>query len=208
MAARGEVPPDVEEGSELALFIIDGECPRCGKVYRTGHRRHLETCKGLPEPPTEEEIQEQANSMKRIEKSRLRQLELGGLVDYDPDGEAVFIVVGSTGNHYVLRMDGSKRSCTCMDYRFRRHDCKHIKLILQQLKLQSSSDGDWRQAIEQQLNDLGKAGDEDVAMVQEADAVAEARKVKAEARKQQQQQQQQQEQVRTGFSTCCDHVWS
>lgn len=28
MAARGEVPPDVEEGSELALFIIDGECPR------------------------------------------------------------------------------------------------------------------------------------------------------------------------------------
>lgn len=83
--------------------------------------------------------------MKRIEKSRLRQLELGGLVDYDPDGEAVFIVVGSTGNHYVLRMDGSKRSCTCMDYRFRRHDCKHIKLILQQLKLQSSSDGDWRQ---------------------------------------------------------------
>lgn len=30
MIARGEVPPDVEPGSELALFIIDGECPRCG----------------------------------------------------------------------------------------------------------------------------------------------------------------------------------
>jgi hypothetical protein len=28
MIARGEVPPDVEEGSELAVFIIDGECPR------------------------------------------------------------------------------------------------------------------------------------------------------------------------------------
>lgn len=28
MIARGEVPPGVEEGSELALFIIDGECPR------------------------------------------------------------------------------------------------------------------------------------------------------------------------------------
>jgi len=28
MIARGEVPPDVEQGSELAVFIIDGECPR------------------------------------------------------------------------------------------------------------------------------------------------------------------------------------
>lgn len=28
LIARGELPPDVEEGSELAVFIIDGECPR------------------------------------------------------------------------------------------------------------------------------------------------------------------------------------
>jgi hypothetical protein len=28
MLARGEVPPDVERGSELAQFIINGECPR------------------------------------------------------------------------------------------------------------------------------------------------------------------------------------
>jgi hypothetical protein len=44
MIARGEVPPDVEQGSELALFIIDGECPRwvwpllawCGSAGLTG----------------------------------------------------------------------------------------------------------------------------------------------------------------------------
>jgi len=28
LIARGELPPDVEEGSDLAVFIIDGECPR------------------------------------------------------------------------------------------------------------------------------------------------------------------------------------
>lgn len=29
---------------------------RCGKVLSVGHARHLETCNGPPEPPTEEEI--------------------------------------------------------------------------------------------------------------------------------------------------------
>jgi hypothetical protein len=29
MAAAGQVPPDVEEDSELGMFIADGECPRC-----------------------------------------------------------------------------------------------------------------------------------------------------------------------------------
>lgn len=29
---------------------------RCGKVLSVGHARHLDVCKGPPEPPTEEEI--------------------------------------------------------------------------------------------------------------------------------------------------------
>lgn len=29
---------------------------RCGKVLLVGHARHLEGCKGPPEPPTEEEV--------------------------------------------------------------------------------------------------------------------------------------------------------
>lgn len=62
LIARGEVPPDVEQGSELALFIIDGECPRCGKVLSSGHARHLQGCKGAPEPPTEEEVAAQVSS--------------------------------------------------------------------------------------------------------------------------------------------------
>jgi hypothetical protein len=36
MISRGEVPPDVEEGSELAIFIIDGECPRCAGLECQG----------------------------------------------------------------------------------------------------------------------------------------------------------------------------
>lgn len=84
MVARGEVPPDVEQGSELALFIIDGECPRCGKVLSSSHARHLQSCKGPPEPPTEEEIAAQAESYKLQQKDKLCQLELGGLVDYQP----------------------------------------------------------------------------------------------------------------------------
>jgi hypothetical protein len=47
------LPPSVEPGSELALFIIDGECPRCGKAVRRGHREHLARCGG---PPPEGEV--------------------------------------------------------------------------------------------------------------------------------------------------------
>lgn len=61
LIARGEVPPDVEPGSELALFIIDGECPRCGRVLSSGQSRHLQVCKGPPEPPTEEELAAQVS---------------------------------------------------------------------------------------------------------------------------------------------------
>jgi DNA mismatch repair ATPase MutL len=30
---------------------------------------------------------------------------------------ATFIVIGSTGNHYVVKLSDAKRSCTCMDHR-------------------------------------------------------------------------------------------
>eukprot|EP00879_Flechtneria_rotunda_P009600 GHRR01010047.1.p1 GENE.GHRR01010047.1~~GHRR01010047.1.p1 ORF type:complete len:259 (+),score=81.55 GHRR01010047.1:1595-2371(+) len=186
MIARGELPPDIEEGSELAMFITDGECPRCGKGLHTGHARHLQSCKGPPEAPTKEGVAARANAYRSVQKERLRQLELGGLVDYQPGASAgttataagaeqqqtpvyaateepddsqqtrkeratkgktnsrraakrkqpeeaeqpaaaagaqpdepyaTFIVIGSTGNHYVVKLIGHKRSCTCMDHR-------------------------------------------------------------------------------------------
>ncbi|WIA21512.1 hypothetical protein OEZ85_000715 [Tetradesmus obliquus] len=266
MVARGEVPPDVEQGSELALFIIDGECPRCGKVLSSSHARHLQSCKGPPEPPTEEEIAAQAESYKLQQKDKLRQLELGGLVDYQPasssseqqqqqqedeqaspakrrkteqqqqqqdaqeaGGEAVgiakehqqgkrkgkqakrstgkgskagqkkdaaaaaaaggdagdgahatFIVIGSTGNHYVVKLSDDKRSCTCMDHRMRRRDCKHIRLVWEQLAV-ADAPQQWEQALQRMVSQLAAAEPADVDMVRQAEARAAARKERAEA---------------------------
>ncbi|KAF6250584.1 hypothetical protein COO60DRAFT_796953 [Scenedesmus sp. NREL 46B-D3] len=279
MVARGEVPPDVEQGSELALFIIDGECPRCGRVLSSSHARHLQSCKGPPEPPTEEEIAAQAESYKLQQKDKLRQLELGGLVEYQPaadsgssskqqpahqqaspakrrktagdadpaeqqqqqqqgaeqeakpdteqspqkgkstakqrkqtaskggkaaakkqqavqsaaaaaaaaadggDGgaHATFIVIGSTGNHYVVKLSDAQRSCTCMDHRMRRRDCKHIRLILEQLAV-ADAPQDWEQALQRMVSGLAAAEPTDVDKVRQAEARAAARKEKTAAK--------------------------
>ena len=44
-----------------------------------------------------------------------------------------FIVIGSRGNHYTVKLQDGLHSCECMDWRFRRHHCKHICLVLSQL---------------------------------------------------------------------------
>ena len=28
------------------MFLIDGECPKCGRVFETGHRKHFNACAG------------------------------------------------------------------------------------------------------------------------------------------------------------------
>ena len=33
-------------GRELGLFVVDGECPRCGRTMEKGHKQHLEGCSG------------------------------------------------------------------------------------------------------------------------------------------------------------------
>lgn len=75
----------------------------------------------------------QAARYGEVQAARLRQLEMGGLVDYTPaspgDPEAgveaapacaTFIVIGSTGNHYIVKLTEPKFTCTCLDHRFRR----------------------------------------------------------------------------------------
>lgn len=56
-----------------------------------------------------------------------------------------FVVLGSTGSKYHVVLADDKPSCQCMDFRIRRRECKHIKLVLQQLGI-SSSPADWHQA--------------------------------------------------------------
>eukprot|EP00879_Flechtneria_rotunda_P013620 GHRR01014226.1.p1 GENE.GHRR01014226.1~~GHRR01014226.1.p1 ORF type:complete len:214 (+),score=83.51 GHRR01014226.1:212-853(+) len=189
----------------------------------------------------------QANAYRSVQKERLRQLELGGLVDYQPGASAgttataagaeqqqtpvyaateepddsqqtrkeratkgktnsrraakrkqpeeaeqpaaaagaqpdepyaTFIVIGSTGNHYVVKLIGHKRSCTCMDHRIRRRDCKHICLILKQLGV-ADEPQQWQQAIERQGSGFASADASDVSRVRQAEARAQARREKA-----------------------------
>ena len=40
------------------------------------------------------------------------------------------MVVGSTGKHYKVELGSQRRRCACVDHRIRRHDCKHIRLML------------------------------------------------------------------------------
>lgn len=59
----------------------------------------------------------QADAMKNTEKAKLRELELGGLVDLTPE-HAKFMVIGSTGNHYTVTFTNEKRTCQCPDHRW------------------------------------------------------------------------------------------
>lgn len=93
--------------------------PRCGRVITRGHRQHLEPCQGPPEPVqlSEEQLAEQAAAQVEQDKRKLQELELGGLVELGAD-EATFVVVGSTGNHYVVTFSDERRTCQCMDHRW------------------------------------------------------------------------------------------
>ncbi|GBF98448.1 hypothetical protein Rsub_11093 [Raphidocelis subcapitata] len=174
-AAEGRLPAGVEEGTELADFIQKGECPRCGAESSDYdlQQHHLAACRGPPEPPTEEQLRKKA----KTEVERMKELELGGLVDYVIDGEgpgararATFIVVGSRGNHYAIKLDseppedGKKRSCECPDHRIRKRDCKHIKLVMQQLGVGGALDS-WPEALSQQVSEVAGADEEDVERV-------------------------------------------
>lgn len=55
-----------------------------------------------------------------------------------------FMVIGSTGNNYQVTLTDDKRKCQCMDHRIRRHDCKHIRLILANLNCVDAPQN-WRQ---------------------------------------------------------------
>lgn len=42
----------------------------------------------------------------------------------------------AAGNTYTVTLSNGKPHCSCPDHRFRRHDCKHIKLVLAKLRIQ------------------------------------------------------------------------
>lgn len=87
---------------------------------------------------------EERKDLRKRTLARMKQLSLENLVELSEDG-AKFVVLGSTGNHYTVTLSSQQQSCQCMDYRFRRHHCKHICLALSHLGILDDP-GKWREA--------------------------------------------------------------
>ncbi|KAG2427576.1 hypothetical protein HXX76_012230 [Chlamydomonas incerta] len=103
---------------------------------------------------------EEAEARKRAaqqqkQAKKLLELEVEGLVEFDEDS-AIFNVCGSTGNIYTVTLSDAKSNCTCPDHRFRRRDCKHIKLVRAKLQIQRQP-GNWFEAV-QRLSAGGTGG--------------------------------------------------
>lgn len=61
-----------------------------------------------------------------------------------------FGVTGSTGNPYIVTLTDSARKCQCLDHRMRKHDCKHIRLVLNSIGA-AEAPKEWRAALERQF---------------------------------------------------------
>ncbi|KAK9833702.1 hypothetical protein WJX74_003212 [Apatococcus lobatus] len=160
-----EVDGEADEHVQFAMFIIDGECPKCGKVVTKGHRNHWQGCSGTGEQrqqarddATEDDQEPSISQPDRRAKSgrslqeRLSELEMGGLVELT-DEHAKFVVLGSTGRHYTVTLSTGKGSCQCVDFRIRKHACKHQRLIYDQLGEPPGSNN-WHQAVEAQMQTM------------------------------------------------------
>ncbi|KAI7844317.1 hypothetical protein COHA_002115 [Chlorella ohadii] len=166
---------------ELGQMVVDETCPRCGKAVSRGHRTHLMGCGGerpprQPRPSDREELaelteEERRDAFKRT-LARMKKLNLDGLTELNSEvanqtqpSPALsmlfcpcpccysFAVLGSTGNHYSVKLADDKHTCTCLDYRFRRHHCKHICLVLSNLGILEAPAG-WRTAVNSRMDEL------------------------------------------------------
>lgn len=97
-------------------------------------------------------------------EQKLSELGLGGLVDFDEEpgerGRADFIVIGSTGNHYIVSLTDQRNVCQCVDFRTRGkiRPCKHLKLLYRQLGISDESGGaNWRAAVHNAIESGGDA---------------------------------------------------
>jgi hypothetical protein len=63
-------------------------------------------------------VEQEASRVKKMDE-KLKELELNGLVEFNPGVDAKFVVLGSTGNHYTITLTNDKQSCQCVDHRIR-----------------------------------------------------------------------------------------
>jgi len=167
-ASKPKVVEEALEASfdrQLGEFVVNGECPKCGSIYTKGHRNHLISCGGPRAPPgstrgysaMDRDLLagltdvEKKDSRKRM-LARMKALELSNLVEFSPES-AAFIVIGSKGDPYTVTLADEKHKCTCLDHRFRRHNCKHICLVLSQVGALETPTK-WHSAVEASLDEL------------------------------------------------------
>ena len=172
---RGVVKKEKEETAEerferqVGEFIVSGECPKCGSIKEKGHRNHLRSCGGpraaagdgstkgyslLDKQLLSELTEEDRKDSKKRMLARMKALAISNLVDFTPE-DAKFIVLGSKGDPYTVTLADEKHKCTCLDHRFRRHNCKHICLVLDQIGTLDDP-SKWKGAVERSLDDLIK----------------------------------------------------
>ena len=169
-----DIPAEERFERQVGEFIVDGTCPKCHRVFEKGHRAHLRSCggplavagdgstKGYSAKDREllaELSEEERKDSKKRMLARMKALAIGNLVDFTPEA-AKFIVFGSKGDPYTVTLADEKHKCTCLDHRFRRHNCKHICLVLSQVEaLEDPST--WHSAVERKLDELIKTGGEE-----------------------------------------------
>lgn len=160
----GHGPQELSEHeAAVAKLLIDGVCPKCGRVVTVGGRKHLANCKGRPtdrkvsnastsedKSSNEECVTELIRTKIGDQNSKLKELELSGLMSRTKDA-ATFAVRGSQGKNYNVVFSEGGRSCQCMDYRLRRRDCKHIRLVAHQLGVQEAGCRDWQKAVDRMM---------------------------------------------------------
>jgi len=172
---RNTIKKEKEETAEerferqVGEFIVDGECPKCGKIYEKGHRSHLRSCGGpkatagdgstkgyslLDKELLSELTEEERKDSQKKMMARTKALAISNLVDFTPEA-AKFIVLGSKGDPYTVTLADEKHKCTCLDHRFRRHNCKHITLVLSEIGALEDPDA-WKSAVERSLDNLIK----------------------------------------------------
>jgi hypothetical protein len=170
---RNAIKKEKEETAEerferqIGEFIVEGECPKCGKILEKGHRNHLRSCGGpkakagdgsskgyslLDKELLSELTEEERKDSKKRMLARMKALAISNLVDSTKE-HAKFIVLGSKGDPYTVTLADDKHRCTCLDHRFRRHNCKHICLCLSQIGALEDP-GTWREAVEKNFEEL------------------------------------------------------
>ncbi|KAK3285382.1 hypothetical protein CYMTET_7011 [Cymbomonas tetramitiformis] len=105
----------------------------------------------LVELPDEPRVY-QSYAAGRSWEERMAELALDGLVELT-NAHVTIVVIGSRGNHYVVTLANDSQKCQCPDFRIRKRHCKHIRLVLEQLKI-SDRPNEWHSAVEERFTEL------------------------------------------------------